>query len=579
MRFYKKRFLFWLIMAVLLIIFSLVFLWQNNQPPRLLVASAQTQLEAEFIEDFLVEIGVEKNGQLSVVETIVYNFGDLKKHGIFRTIPYSYQARGGRFNLEVELLRVTDENLGYLPYQLSRKGGELEIKIGSEGQTVSGVQTYRIHYLVSRAVNFFKDQDEIYWNVTGNGWPVIIDEAKATVILPGNLDPDSLQLACFTGIYGSQFSDCYYSPQSNQINFSARGRLEPFEGLSLAVGLPKGILDEPAWYQKLWLIFKDNFYILLPLLVLLAMFWLWRKFGRDLGSKRSIIPFYDPPRDLSPAEIGTLIDERADTKDISSTFIDLAVKGYLKIKSLDNKDWQLIKQKDFNNLPDWQQTLLEDIFEQSREVKISDLKGKLYQKLPKLKKHLYSSLVIKNFFATSPAKVRGWFLLLAILVFVSAFLPITDFVLLRVSLILSAVIIFSFSLAMPRKTKLGTQVYQEIKGYKLYLGVAEKDRLNFHNAPEKTPEVFEKNLAYAMVLGVEKKWAKQFDGLYLKQPDWYQGNFASFNSLILVSSLGSFNRSYAAALTNSGAAGGSSGFSSSGGFSGGGFGGGRGGSW
>jgi uncharacterized membrane protein len=129
---------------------------------------------------------------------------------------------------------------------------------------------------------------------------------------------------------------------------------------------------------------------------------------------------------------------------------------------------------------------------------------------------------------------------------------------------------------MPYKTKKGTRVYQDILGYKMYLSVAEKERIKFHQAelePEKKPEVFGEHLPYAMVLRVEKKWAKQFQNIYLAKPSWYEGNFAIFNSLIFINTLNNFNNSAKIIM-----AAGSSGFAA-GGFSGGGFGGGGGGSW
>jgi len=109
------------------------------------------------------------------------------------------------------------------------------------------------------------------------------------------------------------------------------------------------------------------------------------------------------------------------------------------------------------------------------------------------------------------------------------------------------------------------------------LEVAEKDRINFHNAPEKNPELFEKLLPYAMVFGVEKRWSKQFDGIYNKRPDWYSDPSGRvFTALILTDSLNSF-RTVASSTMASKAGSGGSGFS--GGGVGGGFGGGGGGSW
>jgi len=148
------------------------------------------------------------------------------------------------------------------------------------------------------------------------------------------------------------------------------------------------------------------------------------------------------------------------------------------------------------------------------------------------------------------------------------------------SFAISGLLIIIFGLFMPAKTRKGALAKEHILGFKKYLSVAEKDRIEFHNAPKKNPERFEKLLPYAMALGVEEEWAKQFEGIYDKQPDWYGGpSAARFNALTLTRSLNSFSSSANSTLASkpSSASGGGSGFS--GGGSGGGFGGGGGGSW
>lgn len=133
---------------------------------------------------------------------------------------------------------------------------------------------------------------------------------------------------------------------------------------------------------------------------------------------------------------------------------------------------------------------------------------------------------------------------------------------------------------MPAVTKKGAELKENILGFKDFLSVTETDRLKFHNAPEKTPESFEKFLPYAMVLGVEKEWSKQFEGIYNQQPNWYEDSSGRmFNAMILSSIVSDFSSSATAAMSSqpSSAAGGGSGFSGGGG--GGGFGGGGGGSW
>jgi uncharacterized membrane protein len=135
---------------------------------------------------------------------------------------------------------------------------------------------------------------------------------------------------------------------------------------------------------------------------------------------------------------------------------------------------------------------------------------------------------------------------------------------------------------MPQKTLKGVATKEYILGLKKYLSVAEKDRLKFHNAPDKNPQRFEKLLPYAMVLGVEKEWAEQFKDIYKQNPNWYEdrtGSPVAFNSLIFVNSLNSFSSEANSSLYSNPSSGASGGSGFSGGGSGGGFGGGGGGSW
>ena len=95
-----------------------------------------------------------------------------------------------------------------------------------------------------------------------------------------------------------------------------------------------------------------------------------------------------------------------------------------------------------------------------------------------------------------------------------------------------------------------SETYREILGLKLYLNVVEKDRMNSQGEPEKTPARFEKLLPYAIALGVEKQWAKQFEGIYVTPPSWYNDRYSAFNSLIFVNSLNQFHSASSATLAS-----------------------------
>ena len=590
MRLYQKRFLVFFIILLILSLLALVYFYIQYQNPREIIGkiipTAQAQEDEEYIDDFQVEVEIKKDSSVRVTESISYNFGDMQRHGIYRDIPYRYFARGGKFTVGLKVLSVTDENGEKYNYEVSRQAGEVSVKIGEADQYVTGLKTYRITYTLDRVINFFEDLDEFYWNVTGNNWQVPIDRSGIVIKLPSGIPASSLIAECFTGAEGSTGKNCQVTNLTNsQVGYSSFNTLEPYEGLTVVLGWPKGVLTKPNFFTQAGWILRDNPLLLLPLLTLLIMILLWYYHGRDLGSKRTIIPFYEPPRAMTPAEVGSLIDETVNLSDISSTFIDLAVRGYLKIKQLERKwgkgDWELVKLKDFNGLAAWEKEFAEYVFGNNQSVKVSDLKNKFYKHLPALKKNMYRELVAKDFFPTSPQKVRSTYIVFAFLLFILGIivLPFFSGGFNIISLVASGIIIFWLGKYMPRKTEAGTKACQEIKGYRLYLSVAEKDRIKFHNAPEKTPAVFEKNLPYAMALGVEKKWAKEFENIYLAKPSWYEGHFAAFNAVVFVNFLHSFNSYSTATIAHRAAAsGGSSGYGG-GGFSGGGFGGGGGGSW
>jgi len=101
---------------------------------------------------------------------------------------------------------------------------------------------------------------------------------------------------------------------------------------------------------------------------------------------------------------------------------------------------------------------------------------------------------------------------------------------------------------MPARTKKGVHAKEHILGLKRYLSVAEKERLKFHNAPEKNPTHFDHLLPYAMALGVEEDWADQFEDLHRKPPSWYDdGQGGVFNAIVFTRAINNFS---SAANTN-----------------------------
>lgn len=544
---------------------------------------------AEEIKTFDATISINPDATINVAEKITYDFGAEQKHGIYRDIPVEYMARGGKFNLRLADVSVTDENSAPINFSESMNGNYKRIKIGDADVTVTGVKEYNISYKVSRAMNFFSDYDELYWNVTGNEWESQINESRATINLPARINDSEIKSNCYVGPVGSTnncISDRFVYSEQNQINqiVFTHDRLNPKEGLTIVVGLPKGAIVQPSTISNTVETAKDNWIVVIPIIALFGLFWRWRKVGRDPSGRGTIIAQFDAPDNLNPAEISALVDEKVENKDVSAEIINLAVKGYLKINYIDGKgifkkkDYELEKLKEPDEkLNSYEKKIVTSLFGSSSSVKLSDLKEEFYKDLQAIKKEIYQAVTDKGYFVSNPNKIRNAYYVFGVVVFSLSYFLFGYFgVIGVVSMAITGLLIIIFGKIMPAKTKKGSLAKEYILGLKQYLEVAEKDRLDFHNAPEKKPELFEKLLPFALVLGVSAAWAKQFEGIYNKQPGWYNDPAGvNFSAIVLANNLDSFESKAATVLAS--APGGGSGLS--GGGAGGGFGGGGGGSW
>jgi len=573
----------------------------------LLVAS----MSAYYIKSFDSEIFLKEDGSYTVDERIVVNFGSEQRHGIFRDIVYKYDV-GLKINkVRISVLGVEDDAGNEYKTKISRQGDRINIRIGSPDFTVSGIQIYRIRYKVEKGMLYFEDHDELYWNVTGTEWPCDIASASAMVYLPEGMPTDEIRTKCFTGPYGSEVSDCSSRIRGGKVIFTANHSFGPMEGLSIVVGMPKGHIKKPGLLKSLlWILYFIWPLIFLPIGILWILI-VYLKRGRD-PIKYSITPRYNPPEELSPAEAGTVVDESVDIRDMTSTIVDLAVRGYIKIIEIEKPKLVLFKSKDYvlvklknadSRLKKHEKTMFDGLFirgtiesddmakaielcpeyAQNKMITVSSLKEKFYVELPAIKDAIYDELVEAKLFPSRPDKVRGKYLGIGIVILVLSFplSMITVNFMFMVSLIPIAVLTMIMSRFMPRKTRDGSIKAANVAGFEEFVRRVEKDRIE--RMAKEDPTIFERLLPYAMALGVEDQWANAFKDIFKSAPEWYVSHTgAAFYPIGFVNNLGGAVNSIGSAMSarprSSGAGGGSSGFSG-GGFSGGGFGGGGGGAW
>ncbi len=213
------------------------------------------------------------------------------------------------------------------------------------------------------------------------------------------------------------------------------------------------------------------------------------------------------------------------------------------------------------------------------EVKLKDVKD-FYKAVASIENESIKTLIAKKFFAKNPETVRGLWTFLAFIISMLSFFLIGAFGLwIMLSCFLSSIIIGIFSWYMPKTTHAGAIAREDVEGFKRYLSVSEGERIKFHNAPEKKPELFERYLPAAIAFGVEEAWANQFKDINMEAPSYVSGSTTHWNSLSSYNLAHSFNSVAATSIYPAPSSSGSGGSGFSGGGSGGGGGGGGGGSW
>jgi uncharacterized membrane protein len=548
--------------------------------------------------EFNATVEVQEDASIRVLETIRVQFVG-SWNGIFRTIPVNYASpQGFNYRLFLDVESVTDESGRALEHWVSEERGYRKIKIRVPG-AADATRTVAIRYTIPNALRYDEEYDELYWNVTGDEWQEGIGHATARVLLPD--DVTGVRTNVFTGAWGSTRQDATVRELGNELFFETTRPLGFREGLTVAVAWDSGVVARPGILTEVWWFLRSNFLLFIPLVTGGLFFYAWSLKGRD-PKVGTVTTQYEPPDDLRPAELGTLIDNTPHMRDLTATMIDLAVRGFLRLEEVEEtgflkrgRDVRITRvrpRSDWSDLRAHERKVLDGLFDPAHpdEVMGNDLKEEYYAHLQGIRDSIWSHLVQRRFYDERPDRVRAKWIGIAVLVTALTgiggallmnrlFLPVLPWI---VSVVGTAIPCLGFALLMPARTVRGVRALERALGFEDFLSRVDGDRLRRMDVG---PETFERLLPFAMALGVEEKWAKAFEGIYREPPDWYVGSATGrgFHPGIWVGDLSGVTKTASAAMVAAPArSSGGSGFSGGGGgggFSGGGFGGGGGGGW
>lgn len=553
----------------------------------------------ERILDYASELRIQPDGSLEVTETIrVRAEGQRIRRGIYRDFPTRYKDRlGNRVVVDFELLGVERDGRPE-PHFTENMPNGVRINTGNDDfLPVPAEFTFTLRYRTTRQLGYFDGYDELYWNVNGLGWDFPVESVSARVILPAAVPAAQLRRAAYTGPQGAQGSD-YVSEVlgPTEVVFRSTRPFGSYEGLTIALGFPKGLVPEPTRAQRWGWFFRDNSGVLMALagLVLLLAFYYrtWNRHGRD-PQGGPVFPRYEPPADFSAGEVRMLGRMGYDNRAFAADVVQMAVRGVLDIHA-EGKEWRLVRRAgaDLEALTPGQRAIAAKLFKDSSEVVLKNTEaarvgGARTAHALELTRRLQPAYFVTN----TGTVVLGVMLSIACMViaFIIASGSGVVALLIVAAAMLAAHIVFARLLKAP--TLDGRRHMDAIEGLRMYLSVAERDEIGAMPTPSASPGTeppldagrYEQLLPYAMALDVEAEWSHRFtravgvQAAEAARPGWYHGGTGQALGLASMgSSLGSaLTQHISSSATPPGSSSGSGGGGSSGGGGGGGGGGGR----
>jgi len=599
-----------LILAILLPLATKPALAQNTQDFTI----------TNYTADYYLSRNQAKTAQLHTVEQITAVFPSFNQnHGILRAIPETYLNH----TISLKIDSITDEQGNPRSYTSSGQNGNLVLKIGDANTYVHGEQTYKITYDMKNVANILGDHDELYWDVNGDQWQQPFGQVTARLHVPPDL-VNSLQQrrVCYVGSYGSNDTTrCSSLSQGDSggilISYQAQN-LASRETMTFTNAFNNGTfllgpeIHHEAVLKQAKIAGAIVAAVITPTIIGMAMYRRWRAFGNDPKGKGVIIPEYEPPKGLNVMQSDFIMLENFRSLAISALIVGMATQKFITIYEIPKKgifgsvDYEIELVSLLPNLNKQAEQALNIIFSDNLlpgiKVKLSDLKvASNYTKYDELSKDMSSSMAELGYFVRDPVKTLRHYQTLSTLplvgfiicIFLAIKLSFPPLLGLAIGLLISTALMSFYAKYMPARTLAGVEARNELKGLKDFIKLAEADRIKYLQSPsgaEKiqidglSPDVpmfkiklFETLLPYAMIFGLEKDWAKQFKDIYTTAPDWYRGNWSTFNSIYLVNSLSGFSTASSVSFAPP-ASSGSSGFGGGGGAGGGG-GGGGGGGW
>ena len=380
-----------------------------------------SSLIAETIKKYDVSIQINKNGTLTINETIDYDFGDkFDKRGIIRRIPLRSKKSGIDIYKSHIKMNSVKRNGEPEKYKTKKSSGEIAYKIGSEDKYVdSGVSKYEFNYTMYNAV-FEKDGIyQVYFNPIGQFWKVPIESGDVNISFENNEpigENEIQQLEVFTGKYGETGENYTIVQKSGIIKIKTNEVLEPLNGMTFRLNLKTDKIN-PTWLDKLKVLYYAVPLIAVGSVVILVLFIYgfvtWLLF-RPVSLRKAIVPEFNIPKDISPMYAGYIKGVKKPKEILTIGMLSLLSKGYVTAEDKEgngkNVKYRLVANTEGNpELSTEEATLLNALSDDEENIFKKDKSYFSYQKNRKSgfedEKNLYEAS--QNIMSTLESKYKS----------------------------------------------------------------------------------------------------------------------------------------------------------------------------
>lgn len=606
------------------------------------------------VDYFLYRDEETGRAKMIVMETITAVFPKTdQNHGITRVIPFTNNdGKNLTMNTGDTIYIDVERNGKEEPVSKVLVGdGYYEVYIGDPDEYVHGEQVYELTYEFEDVILDFDDWQELYWDANGNDWQQRFNSVSAYVNLDESIaDKFTGETSCYVGKYGATTGQnrCEVEEFTDEFEFSDNinivrtvgfytEKLSAKETLTFDMKFEADTFaPAPPHYSYHLFIFGIGTSIGTGIMLILVMLcWKTAAAKREYYKNLFIKPEYTPAKDISVAEMAqNYIGKGGNGDKRVATLIDLAVNHKVEMIKTEKEgafnrkhnEWKIRIKTD--TLSKQQATVLKILagsntplrVGQEITVKSHSATSELTSLVQKFDKNIESNLEKKDLFVKDKKSKTGkkqvnytnalsislvlWILASLLIIYfmfddeIPTYLtvvgngtlqPIILTLLIGVGA-LSIVTILKTS-AFATRTEKGLEYSRYMDGLKLYMGMAEAERLELlqsvkgaDTTHEGVVKIYEKLLPYAVIFKMEKSWLEELSKYYefddVASPSWYMGT-GMFVASDFASAMISMNSSLSTSITNSTTSNSSSGFSGGGGggFAGGGGGGGGGGGW